>query len=135
MRFFALAFLFAFGARAQAQASEAYVMQIGSGRTASLTQFASIAQLSQFGTGNAARIEQTGGSYAQVFQTGSGNVLAGFDASGLAVLSAAAFQMDASTLLLSQSGTANQAFVQQASGSYASITQTGTGNSVTLIQQ
>ncbi len=102
---------------------------------ASITQFASVAQLSQSGTANAARIEQSAGSNATVVQSGSGNLLAGVEAmTGFGALSLAALQFDASTLLLSQIGTDNQAFVQQASGSYASVSQTGTGNTVTLIQ-
>ena len=110
--------------------------QTGAGHTVSVTQFTSIARLSQFGTANAARIEQTAGSYAELVQNGSGNVLSGVDRlTGLGALSVAAFQMDASTLLLSQIGTDNQAFVQQAAGSFARIEQSGTGNSVTLIQR
>ena len=63
-------------------------------------------------------------------------MLAGIDAlTGLGALSAFALQMDASTLLLSQIGTDNRAFVAQAAGSFARIAQNGTGNTVTLIQR
>ncbi len=95
---------------------------------ASITQVASKASLTQTGALNVARIEQADGSSAQLFQTGTGNLIGGI---GSAL---DASQFDASTLLVSQIGTDNRAFIQQASGSYAWIAQSGTGNTVTLIQ-
>lgn len=135
MRVFALLILSFFGTTVAAQSSEAVLQQAGTLNVASIAQFTSIASLKQAGTSNVARIEQAAGSTAHILQTGTGNLLAGIEtATGLGALLLHASQIESSTLLLSQIGTANMAFVQQASGSYASITQNGTGNSVTLIQ-
>ena len=135
MRLFAFLILSLFGTTVAAQSSEAILQQAGTLNVASITQFTSIASLKQIGTGNMARIDQAGGSTAQLFQNGTGNRLAGIVAeSGLGDLMRHASQIESSTLLLSQIGMDNLAFVRQASGSYASITQSGFGNSVTLIQ-
>jgi hypothetical protein len=135
MRLFALLLLSLFGTRVDAQSSEAILKQVGTFHVASITQFTSFASLQQLGTGNVARLEQAEGSSAQILQNGTGNLLAGIETStGVGSTLLQASQIESSTLLLSQIGTDNLAFVQQASSSYASITQSGIGNTVTLIQ-
>lgn len=135
MRLFAVSLLSLFGTTAFAQSGEVVVEQAGDGNVVSVLQTASFARIVQAGTENGARIDQTGGSTAEVVQTGTGNVLAGLDAARLGPdpLSAA-FQSDESQLLLSQTGTGNVALVEQSAGAYASITQTGNHNTVTLLQ-
>ena len=109
--------------------------QLGAFAAPPVVQAGSFASLTQAGTRNEARIEQMGRATARLSQSGTDNLLAGFDGpSGLTGALLAAVQADASTLLLSQIGTGNQAFVHQDSGAYAQVTQDGTGNTVRLLQ-
>lgn len=136
MRLLGLLLLSLFGTSVSAQRSEAILTQVGAFNIAAITQFASVATLKQTGSANMAQIQQAAGSTAEIVQSGEGNVLAGFGAFlGPADLLSAAFQADASILMLSQNGTGNQAFVHQDTGAYAHITQSGTGNRVTLVQR
>ena len=135
MKFFAVLFATLFATAVSAQTGEAFVQQLGASSPNSAMQAGSFASLEQTGTRNEARIEQTGGSVARVDQSGTGNLLAGINAlSGLGDGLTPTFQSDMSLLVLSQTGTDNQAFVHQDSGAYAEITQNGTGNAVQLLQ-
>lgn len=134
----------AFGTTAAAQASEVFIEQAGTSNVATVTQTASAAFLMQAGLSNQAtieqvgtgghlvRLDQTGGSFAEVFQSGSGNRLVGLD--GLVNPESWALQADASRLFLTQIGTDNSVFLDQAAGAFARITQNGSNNTVTVIQ-
>lgn len=129
---------------ASAQASEAYVEQVGFQNEAAVTQLASNAFLLQSGMGNQAAIEQVGtgghlvrldqydGSLAEVLQTGTGNRLVGLD--WRTNSESVALQRDASRLVLEQHGEGNLVLLKQAAGSFAHITQNGAGNTATVIQ-
>ena len=126
---------------ASAQSSEAYVEQVGAQNEAAVTQVASAAFLVQAGLGNRAaieqagagghlvRLEQSGGSLADVLQTGAGNRLV-----GLAGPESAAVQLGASRFDLVQHGVGNAVALEQAAGAYARVTQVGTGNTATILQ-
>jgi hypothetical protein len=126
---------------ASAQPSEAFVEQVGTGNEASLVQTASAAYVLQAGAANRAaveqggagghlvRLEQTGGSAADVLQTGVGNRL-----HGLAGPESAALQLDASRLVLEQHGVGNVVRLEQAAGAFAHVVQVGAGNTATVLQ-
>jgi hypothetical protein len=129
----------AFVTPVHAQSHEAFLQQVGGFNVATILQFSSqsssYVSLSQTGDRNQARIEQTDGSRATITQNGDGNLLAGLDAlRGFDDVVSGALQFDSSQLVLSQFGTDNRVFLEQAAGSRAQITQNGTGNTVTLIQ-
>ena len=125
--------------------NEATIQQVGQNHVVSLAQWSAaqslgsqalIRQENGLGAdGHSVLLEQTGGAFADIFQTGSGNGLFGVGALGVGSEDEAARSFGGSTLLLSQSGIQNLAFVDQAGGAYASITQSGVGNMVTIIQQ
>lgn len=139
MRSFVLLLVSFFASDSSAQSSEAFLEQVGTLNVASIAQFAAqndaYASLKQVGEANQAWIEQTNGSTAYIEQRGNGNLLAGLDAlRGLDGSLATALQFDSSHLVLSQFGTDNRVFLEQAAGSHAEITQRGSNNTVTLIQ-
>ena len=125
--------------------SEAVVTQVGDNLTVSLSQWtagqalgsrATILQENGAGTGgHFVYLTQSGGSQAEIFQTGSQNGLYGVSEQGFGVMGSYALSAEGATLLLSQSGLNNLAFVDQAAGAYAEITQSGVGNPATVIQQ
>ncbi len=130
------------GGSVSAQSSEAFLQQVGQGNVATVTQMASEAFLLQNGIGNEVtldqvggghlvRLDQYGGSTAEITQTGLDNRLLGLD--GLLDPESVALQ-DASRLVLQQHGEGNLVLLQQAAGSYAHITQNGAGNTATIIQ-
>ncbi len=115
----------------------AHISQVGQENVVHLTQSlgANEAHISQAGLGHRARLEQTGGSVADLDQDGVGHRLAGFNTVGEPDADAFALQFDGSRLVLQQIGGMNsQAFVDQRDGSIASITQFGSDNAAYLIQ-
>ncbi len=114
--------------------SEATITQVGDRNTVSLMQWAagqalgSRAVISQSGGNlNEVYLTQTGRAEAEIFQTGTDNGLFG-------VTDLFARSADGATLFLSQTGTGNLAFVDQAAGAYAEIIQNGINNTATIIQ-
>lgn len=135
MRVFVLFLIVSFGARADAQSSEARVVQYGPSNEARIVQASSLIQVTQTGGLNLARADQSEGSEATLLQDGTGNVFAGFDPlTELGDSAAAALQSGGSILFLIQTGIDNRAFIQQDGGAAARITQNGSGNTVTLRQ-
>lgn len=141
MRLLFLLFALAACGAASAQPSEAFVQQVGAGNEVSLVQTASAAYVLQAGTANRAtveqsgvgghlvRIDQMGGSEADVLQTGAGNRLL-----GLAGPESAALQLGASRLVLEQYGVGNVVHLDQAAGAFAHVVQVGAGNTATILQ-
>lgn len=119
--------------------NEATIQQVGTHHVVALQQFATgggaRALIEQAGTGHTIRLEQASGAFAEIVQSGTGNGLFGISLAGTGSILEAARSIQGATLLLMQSGMNNLAFVDQAAGAYASITQSGTGNTVTLIQR
>lgn len=144
IRVLILTFGLLLGGAVSAQSSEAFLQQVGQENVATVTQMASEAFLLQSGIGNEVtlaqvgggghlvRLDQYGGSVAEITQTGLDNRLVGLD--WLASAESAALQHDASRLVLEQHGEGNLVLLQQAAGGFAQITQNGTNNTATVIQ-
>lgn len=132
-------FVAALAVPASAQSS-AYVEQVGVQNLAALTQSAPAggpndARIVQVGQGDhVARLEQRGGSTADVTQDGLGHRLAGFTL-GAADPDAFALQFDGSELVLRQVGQNSRAFVEQRDGAFAEILQSGDDNLAYLLQR
>lgn len=119
--------------------SEATIDQVGTGHTLTLAQFtagqalgaqAIVHQEDGAGAGgHLVWLDQSGGAVADIFQSGTGHLVAGLD--GLS----AALQTGAAELTVVQMGTDNRVFVEQAAGAYALVRQEGTGNTATILQR
>ena len=137
LAFFALTF--ALCGAASSQTSAVSIQQVGALNVIDAQVIASSLELAQEGSRNGAQIQQVGtGGHVVRLQQRNGSRLEllqdGADHQFVGLAGGDAVQDQASQLLLTQTGFANTLALHQTDGGFADITQIGSGNTITAIQ-